>query len=540
MSVKDGRLVLPDGMSYRLLVLPAGQTMTPGILEKIKELVSAGAIALGAPPAQSPSLSDYPACDEKVKALARELWGECDGKNVTEHRVGLGRMICGRTPQQVLADAKIKADFASQPPLRYIHRNDGDREIYFIANSTPQEIDAVCTFRVKGETPQFWWPESGRIEYAPLFEQAVDGTKVNIPLGPSGSVFVVFDPSAKNVDQVVAVARDGKDVVSLIPAAPKIIVQKASYGILDDPSRTRDVRAKVQAMLDGGQYNFHVAEMAKGDDPALNIVKTLVVEYTVDGQPQKVSGTDRQNIAFSTSARPEHRTPEIHCDASGKLTLKVWQNGDYDVKLGSGQLRRVTINGLPAVQDVSGAWDVHFQSGRGAPAELHLDKLLSLGDHPDAGVKYFSGIATYSKSINIAPANLKTGRRIDLDLGQVAVMAQVSVNGKQLGTLWKSPYRIDITGAIHGGENALEIQVANLWPNRLIGDEQLPEDSERNRNGTLKIWPKWLLEDQPSPTGRITFTTWRLWKKDSPLPPSGLIGPVTIEAAQRVALDSSN
>ena len=110
-------------------------------------------------------------------------------------------------------------------------------------------------------------------------------------------------------------------------------------------------------------------------------------------------------------------------------------------------------------------------------------------------------------------------------------MAHVKLNGKDLGILWKTPYRVDVSQAIKPGENTLEIEVVNLWINRQIGDEWLPEDSDRNPDGTLKEWPKWLLEGKSSPTGRHTFTSWRLWHKNDPLQPSGLIGPVRIVPA---------
>jgi hypothetical protein len=109
-------------------------------------------------------------------------------------------------------------------------------------------------------------------------------------------------------------------------------------------------------------------------------------------------------------------------------------------------------------------------------------------------------------------------------------MAAVTLNGKPLATCWKPPYQVDITDTARPGDNALEIAVVNRWPNRMIGDEQLPEDSDRNPNGTLKAWPKWLQGDKPSPTGRFTFTSWRLWKKSDPLPESGLIGPATLQS----------
>jgi hypothetical protein len=113
-------------------------------------------------------------------------------------------------------------------------------------------------------------------------------------------------------------------------------------------------------------------------------------------------------------------------------------------------------------------------------------------------------------------------------------MARVKLNGQDLGLLWKPPYRVDVTRALKAGDNALEVAVTNLWINRMIGDEELPEDSDRNPDGTLKSWPKWVEEGKPSPTGRFTFTSWRLWKKGEPLVESGLMGPVTLRVTALV------
>jgi len=120
----------------------------------------------------------------------------------------------------------------------------------------------------------------------------------------------------------------------------------------------------------------------------------------------------------------------------------------------------------------------------------------------------------------------------------VAVMAEVKLNGQELGILWKAPYRVEVTGVLRPGDNDLEVKVVNLWINRLIGDEQLPEDSERNGNGTLKQWPEWLMQGQPSPAGRFTFTSWRLWKKNDALVESGLLGPVMLTATEKIVVDS--
>ena len=119
----------------------------------------------------------------------------------------------------------------------------------------------------------------------------------------------------------------------------------------------------------------------------------------------------------------------------------------------------------------------------------------------------------------------------DLVLGDVKNLAEVRLNGKDLGVLWKPPFRLEITDAVRVGKNRLEIRVTNLWPNRLIGDEQLPDDREW-KGKELRAWPDWLLAGKPSPTGRFTFTTWHHWTKDSPLLPSGLLGPVTIRTVE--------
>lgn len=164
---------------------------------------------------------------------------------------------------------------------------------------------------------------------------------------------------------------------------------------------------------------------------------------------------------------------------------------------------------LPAVVfkevgDVNGAWEVAFQKDRGAPSLATFDHLESYTGNSDPGIKYFSGTATYTKSIT-APADwFKKGEELWLNLGEVKNIAQVTVNGKSLGILWKSPFRINVTNALQPGQNKVEVRVTNLWVNRLIGDAQ------------------------PGVTSKITYTTMPFYKADSRLLPSGLLGPVKI------------
>ncbi len=206
----------------------------------------------------------------------------------------------------------------------------------------------------------------------------------------------------------------------------------------------------------------------------------------------------------------------------------VAQAGTYEFLTADGKRRRIDIGGLPAPLELDGPWELEFPPHWGAPDQITLAKLMSWSDHPDAGVKHFSGTAIYRKSFDVPQESLDPKNRSYLDLGKVAVMAQVKLNGKDLGILWKPPFRVEITDAIRSGVNQLEIRVVNLWINRMIGDEALPPDCEVNPDGSLKAWPDWLQSGKPNPSGRFTFSTWRLWKKSDPLQESGLLGPLRI------------
>ena len=533
MSVKDGRIVLPDGMSYRLLVLPQATTMTHPLLRKIKELVEAGATVVGSRPVKSPSLSDYPKCDEQVKQLGDELWADCDGQAVKEHTYGKGRIVCGLTPEEILGKMGVPPDFTAGPLVRWIHRSTDDAEIYFVASAARYSQESVCSFRTAGQRPEFWQPQTGQIERVAAYEQANGVTRIPIRFEPGGSVFLVFRPGTAPADPVTSVTRDGQAILPPPEQKTKVVIEKATYGVLTDPKRTRDVRAKLQAIVDAGELTFRVARAAEGDDPAYGIVKTLIVEYTADGKSFKVSGQDPEDITLVTSAGSE-RVAEVHGAPNGQLWLEAWQPGRYELKTASGRTLRGEISSLPQPQEIAGPWQLQFPPNAGAPDQVTLEKLISWSEHSSPGVKYFSGTATYRKTISVPSGMLGKNRRVYLDLGKVHVIAQVTLNGKDLGILWKSPYCVDITDAVKTGENALEVNVTNLWVNRMIGDEQLPEDSSRNDDGTLKEWPQWVKEGKPSPTGRYTFTSWRLWKAGSTPVESGLSGPVTLHAAERL------
>lgn len=178
-------------------------------------------------------------------------------------------------------------------------------------------------------------------------------------------------------------------------------------------------------------------------------------------------------------------------------------------------------------QAVAADWTVHFDPDWGPQKPVAFAALDSWSAHPDPLLKYYSGTATYRTVVDV-PAALAARSGLALDLGTVEVVARVRLNGEDCGVAWKPPYRVDIGGAVRPGRNELEIEVANTWVNRMIGDEHLPLDADWKDWETLVDWPEWFEKGKKSPTGRFTLTTGRHYTKKSPLMPSGLLGPVRI------------
>ena len=219
LAVKDGRLALPHGTTYRVLVLPEQATMRPALLRRLRDLVAAGATVLGPPPSRSPSREGYPECDAEVRALAAELWGDGAAAPAGEHRFGAGRVIWGQTLDAVLVAAGVLPDFASDAPLRYTHRAAGANDIYFLANPQPHDVSTIASFRTSGRAPEFWWPETGRIARPAVYDGAGGRTSAPIRLGPHGSVFVLFRDAPAAHDRIVSVTLDGRPLLETIPNA---------------------------------------------------------------------------------------------------------------------------------------------------------------------------------------------------------------------------------------------------------------------------------------------------------------------------------
>lgn len=608
MSVRDGRLVMPDGMSYRMLMLPDATTMTLPVLRKIQKLADAGATIIGPKPTRSPSLVGFPESDEEIRQLAAQLW---------RPELADGRGVSAQSCQTACAALKLKPDFEAlggQPQIAFEHRSTPEAEIYFVSNQKyfPEEVDAA--FRVTGRAPEIWDPDTGEIRKVPLYREEDGRTIFPLRLDPSGSAFVVFRTASSSHWVAAKFLPD-----HAVPASTLKIL-RASYGRFDPKGSPRMV--DLTATKAGGVKRIMTPERFAEQDPAPGVPKHVLAQYAVEGRifsqavpadsvlefPQlpvryktvrvwygalsaapspgdqtvdvtetlnrevrdgKLSVLVRPELAGSAPVPPDPRelrveylsngrwniailpdgqrldlpgdyetgaapaAYELRALPSGKVELLAWVPGRFEFTTSEGGTMDARIESVPPAREVPGPWRLQFPPNLGAPEEITLERLISWPESDNAGVRYFAGTATYTKELDLPAAWTGPEVSLDLDLGAVKNIAQVTLNGKDLGILWKPPFRVKISGAARAGKNTLEVRVTNLWPNRLIGDENLPSDREWNFKGGLDAWPQWVVDGKPSPTGRIAFTSARHWKKDDPLLPSGLLGPVRLIPAER-------
>ena len=518
-KVQDGRLVLPDGMSYRLLLLPESNRMTPAVLQRIAELVKAGAVVVGPRPEKSPSLNNWPAADAMVAKLAAKVWGDCDGQKITTHAYGKGRVIWGQSLADVLTELGVRPDWTASGDAECaaIHRHMGDVDAYFVSNQRHEPVNASLTFRVGARMPELWHPESGAREGAPAF--TVTNGLVTVPLhfDPAGSVFVVFRKSAAGKDPVQSFARDGHDLFApeSAPPAGALEIRHALFGV--DPlknERCVDVTAQLNAAITNGRLNVIAGNNLAGD-PAHMTPKRMVVDYAFNGRPRRLELSENARlhlpvaVDLGSSALPPPAA-ELAVQSDGQLVVNATVPGRYKARTAAGRTLLANVTAVPAPLPIAGPWTLNFPPNWGAPAQVNLDRLISWTAHPDDGVKHFSGTATYLVNFDV-PAELQSLHgQVLLDLGCVHEIAEVKLNGQDLGILWKPPFRVDITSALRPSHNQLAVRVTNLWPNRLIGDAALPEDK------------------------RYTWTTFQPYKPDDPLLESGLLGPVRLVPVVRV------
>lgn len=411
LRVEDGKLMTENGSSFRVLQLPESPWMSVAVLQKVEELLQAGAIISGAKPSSAPGNVDA-AERKQFAALAKRIWGAANGQGQQSNQSGQGVIYWGMPLGKLLSQHGIAPDFSfsvvGDPKLGktmypglgvdFIHRRVGRDEVYFLSNQHSMSKTINARFRVSGKVAELWFPDSGTICKLEAVPSGNEHTAIELKLGPDEAYFVVF--------------RDG------------------------------------------------------------------------------ASATAEQSVPWSTTEQ--------------------------------------------SLVDLSADWDVRFSNG-GSASMTELSSWTQLNEAP---LKFHSGTATYQKALALSKKQLDESKEFYLDLGQVDVIAEVRVNGKNCGIAWKAPYRVEVSGALKSGENQIEVTVANLWVNRLIGDQRFEDDHDwTTETGStakgegLKTIPDWVLQNTERPVKeRKTFYAWK-WphmKSDKPLLSSGMLGPVKL------------
>lgn len=371
MYVENGRLMLPHGMSYSLMVLPKSKGMRPEVLRKIEELVKQGAAVLGPSPEHSPSLQGYPGSDQLVSEIADRMWVDDYKNDKLVHTYGNGYVMDGLEIQEALDILNIPPDVVlnAHVPVLWTHRTLPGMEIYFLTNQGEQQIQFKPSFRVNNMKPQLWDAVTGEIRSLNDFTVLDDHIEVPLTMESHQSWFVVF--------------------------------------------------------------------------------------------------TDQSNQPAATGYTSNFPDPEV-------------------------------------LTELKGPWSVNFlNQDIGPVSTLFWTELSDWTDSNNDKIKYYSGTAIYRTSFVLN--DLPDEGNLFLNLGQVGVMAAVTLNGERIGNTWIAPFRIPVYSNLNVGENVLEVEVVNTWRNQLIRDASLPEAQ----------WYTWTSVSDAAPNELLQS--------------SGLLGPVTIE-----------
>ena len=441
MNVNNGRVCLPDGLNYAILVLPDDSVMIPSVARKIKSLVKAGAIVVGPKPIKSSSLSDYPSCDDEVAGIGAEVWGNCNGQNIKRNKYGIGQVIWGLSLTEILEEIKLKPDFSfksleSDADIGYIHRKEHRTDIYFLQNRLNKSQTVLCSFRTSGKQPELWYPDNGDIREVAVFYEEDGLVQLPIRFDEFGSVFVLFREPVRHIP-VSEVRLNGNTIISALEPVSDTTLER------NDPD--------------------------------------IILAFSDDGD----------------------------------VAAKIFTSGSYELRFSDGTVRSFRTDSIADKRKVTGSWNLRFPMNYNAPESILFDTLISWHTHPNEGIKYFSGSAVYEKKIDISAESLSQGKHQWIDLGNVKDIVTIKCNGIVAGTIWKPPYCIDITPWLKPGANKLELEVTNLWPNRLIGDQNIPENQ------------------------RYTWTSLPVsYRKDHPLFDAGLLGPVYLKESVSIEIQN--
>ncbi len=504
-SAKNGRIVFPDGMSYRALVLPRVETMTPELLRKVKSLVDGGVTVVGKLPRRSPSLVAYPACDWEVATLAATLKGKVvpdDGSDVAPLGLEGARWIWTAEGSPLVAAPAGVRTFRRTLTLPK------GRSVASARVAATADNSFRLTVNGKAVAEGFDFHRVQEAEVAPLLNEGDnaltlvvenEGTAPN----PAGAI-LKLEIRFKDGGQTTLVT-DGswsgaKELGDWTVAPWSLTASSLPPGQLY-PSYASTARLLARSLspdLEAGE-GLRYGHRRIGALDAYFVANRRETPFVGDatfralGQPEwwdPLTGETRPLARFTRHGGTT--TVPLRLPASGSGFV-VFRPATAQKVVGRENFPQAT-----PFATVNGPWTVAFDPKFGGPASAAFARLDDWRSHPDPGIRLYSGKATYRTTFDGAAARAIT-------LGEVRNMASVRVNGKELGVAWCAPWQVPVpVGLLRPKGNRLEITVANLWANRLIGDAGLP------------------------PERRITRTTWSPYRADSPLLPSGLLGPVRL------------
>ena len=550
-TVENGCIVFPHGTSYSLLVLPNVETMTLPLLEKIEALVRQGATVVGNPPQQSPSLRNYPQVDRDIQALAGKMWGTAAfPREKTAIAYGKGTIITlpaeVSLPPLTFSDAKWiwfpEGNPAWDAPagVRHFRKMVQIPEGQSITHARMLAVaDNDIVVKINGEEIHRGnLSEPVRQRHFEKVLKTGDNlieieatNSASNQRNPAG-LLAQFEINTSDTKEETTIcfttddrweaSQDGKTWKpamilgdfgmvqwSVSVAAANAVSLYPEYEdmaqILDDKGMTVDFDATDFIAKEKGLRFFH----RRTEDTDYYFVGNRFdkpfhgeVAFRVTGKQASIGDPLTGSIFKAPPAKTEYGMTSFVLDLEGSQSVVVV----FDAVGAKPNVPVWQFHPHESFLDISQDWEVRFDPQRGGPeVPVHMPKLKDWSINTVEGVKFYSGIATYKKVFAASVSDLPAGKRLWLDLGHVEVMARVRLNGKDMGIRWIAPYMIDVTHVLRNGENTLEIDVANLWTNRLIGDAKLPAEH------------------------RITWTTLTdVYDAHLPLQPSGLMGPVQI------------
>lgn len=360
MTVSKGRFVLPDGMSYRLLVLPPLDNMRPCVLAKIRDLVRGGGHVYGPPPQFSPSLAGYPDADQRVRQLAREIWQDCDGKQITQAQLGYGRIYWGGSLAQILSDLNTPPDVIlnTSSDIRWIHRRTEDAHIYFLSNQSEQPIQIDPVFRVQDKQPECWDAVTGQGYKRAVFESLAQGTRVSLALNPRESVFVVFRETLGKYNPLRKVLKNGR--------LHHLRAQRTKQGLQLQVEKNGQYTL---VFADGREEAFEVRDIAE----PLTLTGPWTVTFAADRGPSEPMRFDTL-INWAESEDPNIQYYSGTAIYEKQITIpSAWFASDRQIILALGEVGNIAtvfING----KSLGNFWHL--------PMEIYATKVL----HPGVNV----------------------------------------------------------------------------------------------------------------------------------------------------------